>query len=298
MDEPKRTASSLWLDTINPFYLVLSVFYYAMGTGVAHFLGHVIQWGVFWSGLACVIVLQIASYFLKGYFELKETPRFSATDPEQTNLVAHSFILVGLTALSIGTILAAFLLSQRTDKLLELFLLGLMFVLAFAYGVPPFSLYRRGFGELSNAIILSSLTPALAYLLQMGTLHRILTVLTVPCLLVLIARELGVALQSYGEEMKYGVRTAMGHLGWQRGMGLHNLLVLLAFVVLAGTALFGLPWNLIWPGMLALPVGLFQIWQMVQIAAGAKPRWRLLRFTIDATPMLMVYMLALALWTH
>ncbi|HTX80052.1 MAG TPA: hypothetical protein VMC62_10305, partial [Longilinea sp.] len=75
-------------------------------------------------------------------------------------------------------------------------------------------------------------------------------------------------------------------------------LVLLAFVVLAGAALLGLSWNLIWPGLLALPVGLFQIWQMLQIAAGERPRWRLLRFTIDATPLLMAYMLTLAFWTH
>ncbi|HTX80240.1 MAG TPA: hypothetical protein VMC62_11250, partial [Longilinea sp.] len=262
MEEPQRTARSPWLEALNPFYLVIGVLYYAMGVGIAHFLGHIIQWQEFWAGLACVFVLQIASYFLKAYFELKETPSSSTAERARKNLLSRSFMLVGLTALSIGAVLTVFLLSLRVDKPLALFIFGIMFVLAFTYGVPPFSLYKRGYGELSNAIILSTLTPALAYVLQIGALHRILTVLTIPCLLVLIARELGVALQSYGEEMKYGPRTAMGHLGWQRGMGLHNLLVLLAFVVLAGAALLGLSWNLIWPGLLALPVGLFQIWQM------------------------------------
>jgi 1,4-dihydroxy-2-naphthoate octaprenyltransferase len=298
MDEPKRTTRAMWLDAINPFYLILVVFYYALGAGIAHFLGHVIQWDEFLVGLACVLMLQMASYFLKEYFEVKGASNISAADHKQTNLLSRLFILVGLTALSLSAVLMVFLLASKNDKTLEFFILGIMFVLAFAYGVPPFSLYKRGFGELSNAIILSSLTPALAYLLQTGTLHRMLTVLTLPCVLVLIARELGVALQTYGDEMKYGVRTAMGHLGWQRGMGLHNLLILLAFVVLAGAALLGLPWGLMWPSLLSLPIGIFQIWQMLQISAGEKPRWRLLRFTADAIPLLMAYMLVLSLWTH
>jgi 1,4-dihydroxy-2-naphthoate octaprenyltransferase len=298
MDEPRRTVRDIWMEAVNPFYLVLGVFFYALGAGIAHFLGHVIQWQSLSIGFACVFLLLFASYFLKEYFDLKDTSRVSSLSQDQMALLKRLFLLLGLTALSIGAILTVFLLSTRIDKTSVLFIIGLMFVLAFAYGVPPFSLYKRGYGEISNAIVLCNLTPALALFLQIGTLHRMLTLLTIPCLLVLIARELSVALQTYGDEMTYGVRTAMGHLGWQRGMGLHNILMLLAFVVLAGGALLGFPWSLLWPSLLSLPIGIFQIWQLLQIAAGAAPRWRLLRFTADAIPLFMTYMLVLALWTH
>jgi hypothetical protein len=61
--------------------------------------------------------------------------------------------------------------------------------------------------------------------------------------------------------------------------------------------LFGLPWSLTWPGLLGLPFGVFQIVQMNGIAAGAKPRWRLLMITAGTTFALTAYFITWALWT-
>jgi hypothetical protein len=60
----------------------------------------------------------------------------------------------------------------------------------------------------------------------------------------------------------------------------------------------GLPWSLTWPGLLALPIGLFEIIQINQISGGSKPRWTVLNFTASALIGLTVYFITLALWTH
>jgi 1,4-dihydroxy-2-naphthoate octaprenyltransferase len=108
---------------------------------------------------------------------------------------------------------------------------------------------------------------------------------------------LAIALPGYADDVKYNRQTLLVRLGWQRGMTLHNIVILLAYVVLGLAAAFGLPWPLAWPGLLTLPVGIFQIWQILQIGNGARPNWRLTRITAMSTLALTSYMLAYALWT-
>jgi 1,4-dihydroxy-2-naphthoate octaprenyltransferase len=61
-------------------------------------------------------------------------------------------------------------------------------------------------------------------------------------------------------------------------------------------AIFGLPWSLTWPVLLTLPVGLFEIWQMIRIANGVKPAWRLMTFTSTMLVVLTAYLLTYTLW--
>jgi len=78
----------------------------------------------------------------------------------------------------------------------------------------------------------------------------------------------------------------------------HNLLILAAYFFIGLDLLLGLPWSIAWPALLTLPLGIFQIWQMVQIANGAKPRWGLLELNAVATLGLTAYFITFALWTH
>jgi 1,4-dihydroxy-2-naphthoate octaprenyltransferase len=86
-------------------------------------------------------------------------------------------------------------------------------------------------------------------------------------------------------------------LGWQRGMGLHNLLILFAFLILGVAVVLGLPFQIVWPAFLGLPIGIFQIWQVTRIMEGAKPRWRLLEITALASFSLVAYLLAFSFWS-
>ncbi|MDZ4159986.1 MAG: hypothetical protein U1B80_09365, partial [Anaerolineaceae bacterium] len=90
----------------------------------------------------------------------------------------------------------------------------------------------------------------------------------------------------------------MVRLGWQRGMVTHNLLILTAYLLVGAAALAGLPWALTLPLLFTMPLGLFQVWSMVQIANGAAPRWRLLTFGAVAIVGMAVYLVTLSLWTR
>ena len=67
--------------------------------------------------------------------------------------------------------------------------------------------------------------------------------------------------------------------------------------LLGAAALFGMPRALAWPGFLTLPVGLYQVWQMVQIGQGAPTRWQVLRLTAASSTFVTAYLLAFACWT-
>ena len=71
----------------------------------------------------------------------------------------------------------------------------------------------------------------------------------------------------------------MTRLTWEPGMNLHNILILCSYLLLVMALLLGLPWSLGWPGLLTFPIGIYQIWQMRQIANGVKPNWKVLNFT-------------------
>ncbi|MBL7164782.1 MAG: hypothetical protein ISS57_19515, partial [Anaerolineales bacterium] len=52
------------------------------------------------------------------------------------------------------------------------------------------------------------------------------------------------------------------------------------------------------PAFLALPLGLFLIWYLSRIAAGAKPHWGALKITAMLVYGFTVYLLTFSFWTH
>jgi len=87
-------------------------------------------------------------------------------------------------------------------------------------------------------------------------------------------------------------------LGWQAGMNVHNMLMLIAYLLIGTSIILGMPRSLAWPGLLTLPIGLYQIYQMVRVANGAPPPWRLMRLIAAALPGMMAYLFIIALWTN
>jgi 1,4-dihydroxy-2-naphthoate octaprenyltransferase len=122
--------------------------------------------------------------------------------------------------------------------------------------------------------------------------------ITFPIALMYLAMELALSLRRYGTEMWGKMVTLMGKMGWQRGMNLHNLLLLTSYLLVAIAAIFGHPWTLTWPVLLSIPVAILQILVFLGIANGAKPHWRLVTFCALAIPALSAYFVGFALWTH
>ena len=177
------------------------------------------------------------------------------------------------------------------------FLIAVALAAAFLFAMPPTNFGTTGYGDLIVTLFIAIITPAFAYVLQAGEMHRLLTMLTFPLSVLLLACLLALSLEGYQDPLVAGSKNLMMQMGWQRGMQFHNVLVFLAYLLFGVAAVVGLPWGLTWPAVLSLPIGLFQVWQMRQISIGAKPHWMLLRWTAYGLIAITVYLLSLALWT-
>jgi 1,4-dihydroxy-2-naphthoate octaprenyltransferase len=306
MNEKQPAMIGLLVRYSRPWSLLAGVLTYCLGGGIVKYLGHALNWDRFWSGLLAVIVLMLASNALKLYYDLIDAAsplRRMRKDVEDElaqaaqRLSRPSVLMACYSLLTAGTVVTVLMMAQGALSYAAFMLLGAAFLLAFFYGVPPLRLASRGYGEFSEAVMVCGLFPALAYILQTGDLHRLLPMLAFPLLVLYLAMRLAQSLESYAHDQKMGWKTMMLVVGWQRGMLIHNVLILSGYLLLAMAAVLSLPWQLTWPGLLSLPVGLFQIYQINQISTGARPGWRLLKLTSAATFALMAYLMALALWT-
>ena len=147
-----------------------------------------------------------------------------------------------------------------------------------------------------EAILVINLLPAWGFIIQYGEVHRLLLLLTLPFTALMLAMRLAMSLENYGQDIRNGNKNLMTSMGWERGMSLHNYFIIFSFVVMAFTYVLGLPWKLVLPGLLSLPIGLYQIWQMRQIASGLKPNWKVLNFTAISLLGVTAYLVALSLW--
>jgi 1,4-dihydroxy-2-naphthoate octaprenyltransferase len=307
MNEPITPSNgTLLVRYTRPWSIMAGILTYVLGAGIAKYLGHTLQYPIFWAGMLAVILLMLASYVLKLYYDLIDAAKplwrmqKNLDEIDQAafqRLSRPSVLLAAFTLLTAGAAVTVLLIAQGAITFAGLVILGAAFLLAFFYGVPPLRLVYHGYGELAEGILVTSLAPALAFILQTGDLHRLLPMLTFPLLALFLALRMAQSLEHYAHDQKLLHRTMMIAVGWQRGMQFHNILILAAYLLLGIAAAFSLPWSLTWPGLLTLPVGLYQVFLMNQIAGGAKPGWRLLRLTSSATFALTAYLLSLAIWT-
>lgn len=286
--------------------MLSAVLLYFLGVGIADYLGNTSHWNVIWSGLGICLLLLFASAYLRAYFDVLENLTRSKTFREawvEENFQSEKQVrptillqiaIVALTAAAMLAILVFRLEPQNRPAQIFLFLI---FILSVLQAVPPLRTAYSGYGEIIEAFIIANLIPAFAFTLQFGSTHRLMGMVTFPLTFLHLAMSLAISLPNYADDVKYERHTLMSRLGWQRGMTLHNISILMAYVVLGLAAALGLPWSLTWPGLLTLPVGLFQIWQIIQIGNGTPPNWRLTRITAISTLILTAYMLAYALWT-
>lgn len=307
MNSNPSSPLTAFLRLSRPLALLGSLLLYSLGAGLVVYLGGNIRWPVYWLGQASILLLQLSSFYLQAYYDhpdaLGRAWRKRISKGEDDHALAERlprvfWLQAAVTTLTIGAVLTVLLLSSHAINPATLLILGFAFLLSFFYAVPPVRLVYTGYGELANAFLMVNLTPALAFMLQTGEIHRLLAMLTFPLTALYLAMTLALSLSEYSTDMLLTERrNLLIRIGWERGMNLHNLLILFAYLLLGIAALLGLPWALAWPPLLTLPIGLYQIYQISQISAGAKPRWGLLIITAMATLGMTAYLITLALWT-
>ncbi len=290
---------------MNPFYLGVFFFTYALGSGIVIFLGGIIDQTSYWIGLSIVFLLLVFSYLLKGYFDFFDPGEFrrqykSIFEKEDNRNIIHqtssALLLISLAALTGWTVLLVMAYANGYLNPPIIILLGLAFLLSLMYSIPPFRLVYSGYGELIQAVMLTNLTPAIALLFQTGDFHRLLVMVTLPITILFIAMTMALSLKDYALDIKFERKTILTRMGWRRGIHFHNFLALAAYLTISLAALLGLPWILTWPFLTTLPLAVFQIWLFISILDGAVPRWGLIHFVAYALVVLNIYLVTYSLW--
>jgi 1,4-dihydroxy-2-naphthoate octaprenyltransferase len=286
----------------NPWAIAMGFVYYALGGGILHYLGRSIDPITYWLGQAIGILFMLGGFFLKGFFDeskqFHQTRRESTRSGKNDSLQPIIFLEISLVNFGAGAGLIVLLLIRGHAYFPGLALLLLAFGLMFFYSMPPMRLAENGFGEFTRTVFSVIILPALGYVLQTNNFHRLLPMITFPLAIFYLSMELALSLQSYGSEMWGKTYSLMGKIGWQRGMSLHNLLLLIAYLLIGIAALFGQPWSLTWPLLLSFPVSVLQILIMLSISNGAKPHWHLVEFCAYVIPSLSAYLIGLTLWSR
>ena len=296
----------LFIRMSRPLFLLGAVLLYALGVGIAHYLGNEISWSIYFLGQAWVTLLQLATHYLNEYYDApadadnpNRTPFSGGSGAVGPDKLPPSVPLVSAAAcLAIAASLTVLLINARVLTVQSILIMGLIFAGAFFYSVPPVRLASSGYGELTTSIIITILVPAIAFLLQVGVLHRLVAMATFPLTTMHLAMMLVFELPDYANDIKYGKTTLLVRTGWQSGMTLHNILILFSYLLLGLAMLLGMPIAIVFPAFLTLPVGVLQIWQIRRIAEGAKPNWLTLTLTSLILFGITAYLLAFGFWTR
>jgi hypothetical protein len=80
-------------------------------------------------------------------------------------------------------------------------------------------------------------------------------------------------------------------------MVVHNTLILLAYLSLAGAILLGFPRSIGMRALFTFPLGLVQLWLMGRVASGAKPAWPAIRFNAISMVLLVTVILIFSFWS-
>lgn len=298
----------LFIQLTRPIYILSAALLYILGAGVAHYLSGQINWTSFFLGLAWVILILLSFQYLNEYFyqeviygnaTWKHTP-FSGGSGAigRDGLPRPVALWLGLTSLAITASLTVLIIQNLEVNLSVIMLIGLVVLGELLFALPPLRLATSGYGELFMSIIMVGLIPALAYQLQGHDFHRLLLMSVFPLTTLYLGMLLAFEFPDYAADIKQGKKPIIVRIGWQRGMLLHNLLILGSFFILGLAFIFGLPLSIGWPVIFVLPVGIFQIWMMIRIADGAKPNWNLLVLVALSTFGLTTYLMTFAFWTH
>jgi 1,4-dihydroxy-2-naphthoate octaprenyltransferase len=307
MDKKEFSPATL-IRIAQPLKLFIGLFTYALGMGILYYLGDSISWPTAFVGSLLILAILLARSYLGAYFTYPNPIMASGVaskDPEESvkfievrEIPRQVIMQMALAALGLGAIATILLIIQNAITISSFIIIAIGLALAIVDVLPPMQLSKKGYSEIIEAFLIANLSPALAYLLQDGTMHVLVVMLTLPLTFIYLSMRISASFEYYAYDTSHASGSLLSLTGWQRGVTINNLSVALAFLLYAVFLIFGLSWNLAWPIFLALPIGVLQIIQMARISEGAKPNWRLFRLNALGTFLFTVYLVAFTLWTN
>jgi len=290
---PSQVGWRVILTWLHPWLLANSTLTYLMGLGVAHYLGVPLDVGLAWLGWLWAMALLAGAFLLDGAWTFAQS-RSRLDESAQAWLRAGFWGAFGL--LSLGAAISISLLRTDTQQPVLWILMLVTVGLLLWYALPPWQAARSGYGEIVMAVVGGGLMPALGFVLQAGSMHRLLAMTTLAMPFLYLAAILARELETYAQDVKHLRYTLLVRLGWKAGFRVHNALIFAALGVMAVALADGMPLGLGMPFGVALAWGGFQIWYLGRMEAGAPSHWKLLRCTSLALYALPAYLMTFLLW--
>lgn len=285
------------LKSINPIRTLTLLMTYAMGAGLVQYVESIRSMNVMFGGGVFLLLVLLALDDLRNLPALSETNRIHANaDAKRYRffrlliwLIAALFMTVAAT-LYIGWLVNGILWpGMNLIMVLIAVLGGLYFLMSARSNLRPYQL-------LVEVLLVVVIPPAMGFFLQSETAHRFLTPIVIGLVPFYLAYRLLEMLKSLYVDQQQQRRTLVVAIGWERAMVLHNVLILLGYVLFALSTLMGFPWRLLWPIFLTLPIGLLEIWLMERVRRGGKPLWRVMQIAAASVLIIPIYMIAFAFW--
>lgn len=278
-----------------PLHFLLAALTYFLGASIANYLGKPFRADSFWLGLIAVILAQASMHLLAEVFRPYSEPIVEGETRKGRLALRNNALYISIASLAANAVIAFLLYINNHLSVSAFFFLLLSLILVLMYSIAPFRFVNRGFGEFVLAAHLAYVIPSIGYVLQSDEAHRFLLI-TIPLTFLAFAYFIVVTFPSFASDTKYNRSTLLTRLGWERVVPLHHLFVLFAYLFILVAPSFGLSLSLLWPAFLTLPFALFQIFQLRNIALGARTNWNLLTVTALSVFGLTVYFLSLTFW--
>lgn len=297
-----RTRTNL-TQHIRPLHLMTALALYLVGAGLARYLGARMDYSLLGLGLSWLLCLQLAVFLLGDYFKISFVPPVlpagygSHPASEQDRSPSSQLLLFGALALfSVAGVLTILIRTAGALTPAVGLVLGACFLFSTLLIMPGLNLKVSAIGEFMISICLVVFPPALSFIMQYGEFHRFLSLSIFPLFPLHLALVLTLSLRSYPEDIRADRKTLMVRLGWVRGVFLHNMLQLSAFILFGVAMLFGLPLRIAGPVMFTLlPTG-YLVWIYSGLERGAPVRWPLIIFLALVIFFLPVYLILFTAW--
>jgi 1,4-dihydroxy-2-naphthoate octaprenyltransferase len=292
--------SQFW-KILRPGKLGLMVGTYLLGISLVHYLGGDLNLAKLFIGLLLTMLIYELNPFLSAYFDHPESvySRLERSDPDWEMLIKIKrplLLQVSLVLLASVALLTLLLVWNQNLTAAGVLLITLSLLLNLFPLVAAFRVNQNLYRHLIEAIYIANLVPAMAFAILDGSVSPLLVELTLPLTLLFLAMCLALDLAEYGFDTMHGRQSLITGIGWQRGIRLHNLLVLGTFVLAGIFTVTAFIWSITWPMFLSLPIGVLQILEVQRIGEGARPIWKLLKWGAIGFFLMVVYLLIISLW--
>lgn len=297
----KRIVSSIRI--IEIFLLIIG---YILGFMIGKYLGFTMSWSRIINGMMELISLTLGFKFLGNYFYRKFSnlpfTRNQSKDLNRENKeireIENLYLLLSVAFFAIAFIPLLTILRTHSFNQLNLTVLSLGIFFLGAVEIFRELISRWGMMEIFKSFLYANLIPALAFTLQVGTIHRFVFLLTFPLFFLYFAQFIILYLPTVQEISDESSSHLISIYGTFAVLRIHNVSILIGFLFFLLGTFFQVPWRIIWPPLIMIPVGLVQIWHTNQILSGKKPNFRVLELTAISIAFFCTYFLILSLWLN